>query len=104
MFGVATLLMTRASRASCRFRRLQGAGSGVPLEYTMSQDKTSPVSRRTALAGAGVAGAAAAAATLLPRTPAAPAAAAATAAKVADTAAGYRESEHVLHYYRTARV
>lgn len=67
-----------------------------------SQDKPA-VSRRVALAGAGAAGAAAAAAALMPRTPAAPAAAEAVA-QVADTAAGYRESAHVLHYYRTARV
>ena len=70
----------------------------------MSQKPSSPVSRRTALAGAGVVGAAAAAATLLPRAgepvPAAPA----KAAEKADLAAGYRESEHVLRYYRTTRV
>lgn len=66
------------------------------------QDKPA-VSRRTALAGAGVAGAAAAAAALMPRTPATPAAPAAVA-QAEDSAAGYRESDHVLHYYRTARV
>lgn len=68
----------------------------------MSKSTSSPISRRRVFAGAGVAGAAAAAAALLPRTPAAPAVQA--AAKVEETAAGYRESEHVLHYYRTTRV
>lgn len=63
------------------------------------------LNRRTALAGAGAVGAAAAAAALLSRTPAAPAPeAVAKAAEKADAAVGYRESEHVLHYYRTARV
>jgi hypothetical protein len=70
----------------------------------MSQNKPSPVSRRTALAGAGVAGAAAAAVALLPRTPVPAAAEVAKTAEKADAAVGYRESEHVLQYYRTTRV
>ncbi len=70
----------------------------------MSKSTSSPLSRRTALAGAGVAGAAAAAVTLLPRTPAAPAVAEVAPAKAPEGGGGYRESAHVLHYYRTTRV
>ncbi len=70
----------------------------------MSQKNSSPVSRRTALAGAGVVGAAAAAATLLPRSPVPAAAEPVKALQKADIEGGYRESEHVLHYYRTTRV
>jgi len=70
----------------------------------MSQNKSSPLSRRSALAGAGVAGAAAAAAALLPRSPVPAAAEPVKVADKADTSAGYRESEHVLRYYRTTRV
>lgn len=69
----------------------------------MSQKNSPPVSRRTALAGAGVVGAAAAAAALLPRSPV-PAAEPVKALQKADLEGGYRESEHVLHYYRTTRV
>lgn len=66
---------------------------------------SNPLNRRTALAGAATAGAAAAAVALLPGAPTAPAAEAVSkAGKDADAAAGYRESEHVLHYYRTTRV
>lgn len=70
----------------------------------MSQNKSSPVSRRTALAGAGVAGAAAAAAALLPRAPVSTAVEAVNSAEKAEQAVGYRESEHVLRYYSTTRV
>lgn len=69
----------------------------------MNKPTSSPISRRRAMVGAGVAGTAAAAAALLPRAPAVVPAAPVTA-KVEETAAGYRESEHVLHYYRTTRV
>lgn len=79
-----------------------------PPEPTMSQTRSPQdkpvVSRRTAVAGAGVAGAAAAALAVLPRTPADPAATTAAASPADNGAAGYRESEHVLRYYRTARV
>lgn len=70
----------------------------------MSQNKSSPVSRRNALAGAGVAGAAAAAAALLPRSPLPAAAEAVKVVEKSDATTGYRESEHVLHYYRTTRI
>jgi len=70
----------------------------------MSKSTSSPLSRRTALAGAGVAEAAAAAVTLLPRTPAAPAVAEVAPTKAPEGGGGYRESAHVLHYYRTTRV
>ncbi len=70
----------------------------------MSQNPSSPVSRRTALAGAGVVGAAAAAATLLPRSPVPAATEPVKAALKVESEGGYRESEHVLHYYRTTRV
>ncbi len=60
------------------------------------------VSRRTVFAGAGTAGALAAAAALLPRAPALAPKVVATAAPATD--AGYQLTEHVQHYYRTARV
>ena len=65
--------------------------------------QAAPLSRRTVFAGAGTAGALVAAAARLPRTPPVVAAAAPAAApKVAE--GGYQLSEHVQHYYRTARV
>lgn len=70
----------------------------------MSQSKSPSISRRTAFVGAGAVGAAAAAAALLPRTPAPAATPSAKVAEKADQPAGYRESEHVLQYYRTTRV
>ena len=61
--------------------------------------------RRTMLAGAGAAGALAAAAVALPGSPAPAASAKAAGAEApADTSAGYRLTEHVKHYYRTARI
>jgi ATP-dependent protease HslVU (ClpYQ) peptidase subunit len=60
------------------------------------------VSRRTLFAGAGTAGALAAAAALLPRTPT-PAAQVAAAA-IEPAGDGYQLTEHVQHYYRTARI
>ena len=61
--------------------------------------------RRKVLAGAGAVGALAAAAVALPGA-SAPAAGVKTAqAEVPpDTSAGYRLTEHVKHYYRTARI
>ncbi|MBC7941632.1 MAG: formate dehydrogenase [Chitinophagaceae bacterium] len=61
--------------------------------------------RRTVLAGVGAAGALAAAAVALPGAQA-PAAGAKSAAPDSppDTSAGYRLTEHVKHYYRTARI
>ena len=61
--------------------------------------------RRTMLAGAGAAGALAAAAVALPRAPAPVASVKSAKADAApDTSAGYRLTEHVKHYYRTARI
>lgn len=70
----------------------------------MNRDDQQPMARRTLLAGAGTAGALAAAAALLPaREPARnPADDAIQAAS--DESAGYRLTEHVKQYYRTARV
>lgn len=71
----------------------------------MSKQSTSPVSRRTALAGAGTAGALAAAAAVLPLArPAADAGAVAAKAQADEQAGGYQLTEHVKRYYRTARV
>jgi hypothetical protein len=71
----------------------------------MSKQSSSPVSRRTALAGAGTAGALAAAAALLPMgKPAADAAVAARPQTDAEPTGGYQLTEHVKRYYRTARV
>ncbi|MFZ2648469.1 MAG: formate dehydrogenase [Burkholderiaceae bacterium] len=60
------------------------------------------LSRRIVFAGAGTAGALAAAAALLPGKPVA----VSVAKHVADVdkPAGYQETPHVLHYYRTARI
>lgn len=69
----------------------------------MSDAKTTPaLSRRRLFAGAGTVGALAAAATVLPLKPEAPPVAAAPP-KI-DPEAGYQLTEHVQHYYRTARV
>ena len=60
------------------------------------------LSRRVVFAGAGTAGVLAAAAAVLPRQ-----AAGVAVAKPAidvDKSAGYQETPHVMHYYRTARV
>ena len=61
--------------------------------------------RRTMLAGAGAAGALAVAAVALPGASAPAASASSGKAQVPpDTSAGYRLTEHVKHYYRTARI
>mgnify|MGYP001167474205 CR=1 FL=1 len=62
----------------------------------------SKLSRRIVFTGAGTAGVLAAAATLLPRQ-AAEVAAVKPVSDV-DKSAGYQETPHVLHYYRTARI
>jgi|APTNR8051073442_1049403.scaffolds.fasta_scaffold14724_3 hypothetical protein len=68
-----------------------------------SDARTPAMSRRTLFAGAGAAGALAGAAALLPAGRV-EAPQAAVASLPEDHAGGYRETAHVLHYYRTARV
>ncbi|MCI4429840.1 MAG: formate dehydrogenase [Burkholderiales bacterium] len=60
------------------------------------------LSRRVVFAGAGTAGALAAVAALLPGKPVE--LAAAKPVVDVDKTAGYQETPHVLHYYRTARI
>jgi acetyl esterase/lipase len=60
------------------------------------------LSRRVVFAGAGTAGALAVVAAVLPSKPAQVALGKPVAD--ADKTAGYQETPHVLHYYRTARV
>jgi len=68
-------------------------------------DARNPVDRRAMLAGAGAVGALAAVATLLPSTQDADTAAkVARAEPVPDGSAGYRLTEHVKQYYKTARI
>ncbi len=64
----------------------------------------SKLSRRTLFAGAGTAGALAAAVTLLPSVKAVPEAAATLPRTKPEKGGGYALSEHVKHYYKTARV
>ena len=64
-----------------------------------------PLARRTMLAGAGTVGALAATAALLPgRQPAATPQPDKVAEATSSTHTGYRVTEHVAQYYRTARV
>ena len=71
----------------------------------MPKSVTTPITRRRVLlAGAGTAGALAAAASVVPRTPDSPGAAARGKAGAPDEARGYRVTQHVLHYYQTAKV
>ena len=68
-------------------------------------DARNPVDRRAMLAGAGAVGALAAAATLLPgRHDTGTAAKLASAKSVPDGSAGYRLTDHVKQYYKTARI
>jgi hypothetical protein len=68
-------------------------------------DARNPVDRRAMLAGAGAVGALAAAATLLPGTQEAGTVAKVATAKLApDGSAGYRLTDHVKQYYKTARI
>lgn len=64
----------------------------------------SKLSRRTLFAGAGTAGALAAAVSVLPAVQAVPEAAAALPRPKPEKGGGYALSEHVKHYYQTARV
>jgi hypothetical protein len=68
------------------------------------QDPKNSLQRRTMLAGAGTVGALAAAAAVLPAAKQAVPAQLAEAGPPADTAAGYRLSEHVKRYYASARI
>lgn len=70
----------------------------------MSKQSSSPISRRTALAGAGTAGALAATAALVPLRKDVPAPVAAAPRSEAETSGGYQLTEHVKRYYKTARV
>ncbi|CAD5373805.1 conserved hypothetical protein [Rubrivivax sp. A210] len=70
----------------------------------MKPDHQPPVARRALLVGAGTAGALVATATLVPLREPAKAVPSAAAQPAPDAAAGYRLSEHVQQYYRTARV
>ena len=63
-----------------------------------------PLARRTLLAGAGTVGALAAAAALLPGRKTAPPIQDVVAQAPSDPTPGYRLTEHVQQYYRTARV
>ena len=68
-------------------------------------ERKNTLDRRTMLAGAGAAGALAVAAVALPGAPTPAASANSGKAQVPpDTSAGYRLTEHVKHYYRTARI
>jgi cysteine synthase len=60
------------------------------------------LSRRVVFAGVGTAGALAAVAAVLPQAKPAPQKVAGVQAEVGKS--GYQETQHVLHYYRTARV
>lgn len=71
----------------------------------MKSSDQQPVARRSLLAGAGTVGALAAAATLLPaRKPTPTPSAESVQTASADDHSGYRLTEHVKQYYRTARV
>ena len=64
----------------------------------------SKLSRRTLFAGAGTAGALAATVSVLPSVKALPEAAATLPRAKPEKGGGYALSEHVKHYYQTARV
>ena len=68
-----------------------------------THDRPSRLNRRTVFAGAATVGALAAVATALPRGEA-PEAAAAEPKPAPKRGGGYALSEHVKHYYRTARL
>ena len=67
-------------------------------------DREDKLARRAMLAGTGAVGALAAAAALLPGREPSVAASKGSEAPSADSSAGYRLTEHVKQYYRTARV
>ena len=70
----------------------------------MNRDDQQPMARRTLLAGAGTAGAVVAAAALLPARETIQTPAGDTVQTASDESTGYRLTEHVKQYYRTARV
>lgn len=70
----------------------------------MNRDDQQPMARRTLLAGAGTVGALAAAAALLPARETADTPADDTVKTASVESSGYRLTEHVKQYYRTARV
>ncbi len=69
----------------------------------MNEQKGSPLNRRAVFAGVGVVGALAGVAAVLPLAP--PAAPVGAAPKAhPEAGGGYQVTQHVLQYYRTARV
>jgi len=70
----------------------------------MNRDDQQPMARRTLLAGAGTASALVAAAALLPAREPASTPVEDAVQTASDESAGYRLTEHVKQYYRTARV
>lgn len=70
----------------------------------MNRQDQQPLARRTVLAGAGTAGALAAAAALLPARPTTDRPPGDNVRTASDETPGYRLTEHVKQYYRTARV
>jgi len=70
----------------------------------MNRDDRQPMARRTVLAGAGTAGARAAVAALLPAGETAKTPIDDAIRTASDDSPGYRLTEHVKQYYRTARV
>ena len=70
----------------------------------MSKTPSPPLTRRHVFAGAGAAGALAAAAALLPKGPEAPETVAQPAPGAGPEHGRYQVTQHVLHYYQTARV
>ena len=70
----------------------------------MNRDDQQPMARRTLLAGAGTAGALVAAAALLPAREPAKTPVEDAVQTASDESSGYRLTEHVKKYYRTARV
>jgi hypothetical protein len=67
-------------------------------------DQKATISRRVLFAGAGVAGAAAAVSAVVPGLPSDPVAASEPQRAPPERGGGYVLSEHVKHYYRTARL
>lgn len=73
----------------------------MPQPNPLREPRQPTLSRRTVFAGAGVAGAAAAVVAVLPGVTQNPEPA---AAATAPSAEGYRLTEHIQRYYKTARV
>ena len=70
----------------------------------MNRDDQQPMARRTVLAGAGTVGALTAAAVLWPAREPAQTPAGDSVKTASSESPGYRLTEHVKQYYRTARV